>query len=156
MAMADLRFVTYCGLYCGLCTQCNRTPKQAAALRDTMHKDGWDFWGKEIPKFGDFWEFLQGLVDGEAKASCRAGCGAPFCGIRKCAQKKGVEVCPFCDEYPCSRIDGLAKGYINMIGDAQRLKEIGLDKWIEEQEERRATGFAYSDIRCDGYEVPRE
>ena len=34
------------------------------------------------------------------------------------------------------------------------MTEIGLDRWIEEHEARRATGFAYVDIRCDPYEVP--
>jgi len=75
--MPDLRHVTYCGLYCGLCAQCNR-------------------------------------------------------------------------------IQGLAKGYVNLVADGARMKEIGLARWIEEQEARRATGFSYVDIRCHPYEVPNE
>jgi len=79
--MADLRQVTYCGLYCGLCAQCNRIPKRAAALRESMQKEGWDRWGKEIPRFVEFWEFLNWLVKSEARCSCRGGdCGPPFCG----------------------------------------------------------------------------
>ena len=41
-----------------------------------------------------------------------------------------------------------------MLADANRMKEIGIDAWIQEQEERRETGFAYVDIRCQPYEVP--
>lgn len=153
--MVDLKQVTYCGLYCGLCSQCNRVPKQAEALRQTMRKDGWEHWGGHVPGFEAFWGFLGGLVDGEANCGCRGGkCGPSFCSIRKCAQEKGVEVCPFCDQWPCHRIEGLAKGYINLYGDGKRMVEIGLERWIEEQEARRATGFAYVDIRCQPYEVP--
>ncbi len=153
--MANLELVTYCGLYCGLCTTRNRIPKQAEALRESMRKEGWDFWGKELEGFPQFWTFLNGLVENEANCSCRAGkCGAPFCSIRKCAPEKGVEACPFCDEYPCYRILGLAEGYVTMLADGKRMKEKGLEAWIEEQEERRKTGFAYTDIRNHPYTVP--
>ena len=83
-------------------------------------------------------------------------CGPQFCGIRKCARAKGLDACPFCDEYPCHRIHGLAKGYVNLIADGKRMREIGLDRWIEEQEARKATGFAYVDIRCHPYDVADE
>ena len=153
--MADLAQVTYCGLYCGLCAQRNRIPPRAGALRETMRKEGWDQWGTGVPGFNEFWSFLNGLADGEARCSCRGGtCGAPFCTIRKCVQEKGVEVCPFCDEYPCDRVLGIAKGYVSMLADAERMKAIGMDEWIAEQEERRKTGFAYADIRCHPYTVP--
>lgn len=152
--MADLRQVTYCGLYCGLCAQSNRIPKQAAALRESMHKESWDLWGKEISRFEEFWQFLNWLVESEARCSCREGkCGPPFCGIRKCARDRGIDVCPFCKEYPCERILGIAKGYVTLFADGKRMKEIGLGQWIEEQEARKATGFSYVDIRCLPYEI---
>jgi hypothetical protein len=150
-----LEQVTYCGLYCGLCTTRNRTPKQAAALRDTMKKDGWDFWGAEQPNFKEFWVFINRLAEMEAERSCRSGkCGSPFCGIRKCVQQKNIDACPFCDEYPCHRILGLAEGYVNILADGKRMKEKGIEVWINEQEERRKTGFAYADIRNWPYTVP--
>jgi hypothetical protein len=153
--MDKMEQVTYCGLYCGLCTQRNRIPRQADELRETMHKEGWDFWGTEQSGFKEFWEFLNKLAKMEENCSCRLNkCGPPFCGIRNCAQSKAVEVCVFCEDYPCYRIEGLCKGYVNLLGDAKRIKEKGLEKWIEEQEERRKTGFAYTDIRNHPYEVP--
>lgn len=152
--MPDLRQVTYCGLYCGLCSQCNRIPARSRDLRDIMRREGWHRWGNTIPGFEPFWEFLEGLAEGGAGCSCREGkCGPPFCGIRKCAAAKGVEVCPFCAEYPCRRIEGIAKGYVTMLADGERMKRIGLDAWIEEQEARKATGFAYCDIRCEPYDI---
>ena len=153
--MADMKQVTYCGLYCGLCSTCNRTPKMARDLRDTLRKEAIEAWGPSMPDFEEFWRFLERLAASASRCSCREGtCGPPFCTIRKCAPEKGVDVCPFCDEYPCERILGLAKGYVTMLADGKRMKEVGLDTWIEEQERRRSTGFAYVDIRCEPYVVP--
>ena len=42
-------------------------------------------------------------------------------------------MCADCDEFPCHRIEGLAKGYINLIPDMDRMKKIGFDAWFEEQ-----------------------
>ena len=153
--MVDLDQVTYCGLYCGLCSQRNRIPKRAVALREAMEKEGWHQWGTAFPGFEGFWSFLGDLATSEERSSCRAEtCGPPFCGIRKCAKDKGVEVCPFCEAYPCDRILGIAKGYVTLLADAERMRAIGLESWIAEQEERRKTGFAYCDIRCQPYEIP--
>lgn len=155
--MPDLKNVSFCGLYCGLCSSCNRLPRQSGELRESMRKDGWEHWGHNVPGFPEFWSFLSHLADSEDAPRCRDGkCGAPFCGIRKCAQAKGVDVCPSCGDYPCHRIDGLAKGYGVMPSDAKRMKEIGLEAWIAEQEERRKTGFCYVDIRCHPYTVPED
>jgi hypothetical protein len=151
----DLTQVTYCGLYCGLCAQRNRIPERARALREAMEKEGWHKWGQSMPQFTEFWAFLGSLIARAEGCSCRQNnCGAPFCGVRKCAQEKGIEVCAFCAEYPCHRIDGLAQGYVMMLADAKRMKEIGLDAWIQEQEERKKTGFNYVDTRCHSYTVP--
>ena len=153
--MPDLTQVTYCGLYCGLCAQRNRIPQRARDLRESMQKEAWDRWASGSPGFNEFWSFLGDLAGSEPRCSCRGGaCGPPFCGIRKCAPAKGVEVCPFCAEYPCDRILGLAKGYVSLLADGQRMREIGIEAWIAEQEERRKTGFAYVDIRCHPYEIP--
>lgn len=156
--MDKLKLVTYCGLYCGLCTAHNRIPRQAKALRETMVKGGYEYWAPEaMPGFTGFWKFLSDLCDPEKICpGCRQGGGPPFCGIRKCAQKRNVDTCPLCDEFPCHRIDEIARGYITLIPDGKRLKEKDIDDWIKEQEERTRTGFAYADIRCQPYSIPEE
>ena len=58
--------------------------------------------------------------------------------------------------YPCHRITALAKGYPTLIADGERMKRIGIDAWIEEQEKRVKTGFVYADIRCYPYNVPED
>lgn len=155
--MADLRLVTCCGLYCELCAQRGRIPRRAAALKDSMAKEGYEHWARQIPGFNEFWAFLEGLCDpNQACPGCQQGGGPPFCGIRKCAQRREVELCPLCAEYPCERFEGIAKGYPTLLADSKRMAEIGVEKWIAEQEERARTGFAYADIRCHPYDIPAE
>ena len=155
--VTDLKLVTYCGLYCGLCAQRTRVPRQARALRDTMRTEGYEDWAREIPGFDEFWRFLASLCHpDEACPGCRQGAGPPFCGIRKCALGRGIDVCVQCREYPCRRIAELAQGYPTLLADGERMVTIGISAWIEEQEERRKTGFAYADIRCYPYQVPEE
>lgn len=155
--MEDLRLITYCGLYCGLCAQRGRISHQASTLRASMANEGYEFWGQELTGFNEFWEFLTDLCDPDkACPGCRQGGGPPFCGIRKCARQRGVEICAFCEEYPCERVLALAKGYPTLIADGQRMREIGIEAWIQEQEKRAETGFAYVDIRCYPYSVPEE
>ena len=150
-----LRLVTYCGLHCNLCSQRGRVPKQASALLETMRKEGWEYWGDSVPGFKDFWKFLDGMSTSEKTCpGCRQGGGPPFCGIRKCARGKALDLCIECKEWPCDRIKGLAAGYVSLIPDSERLKRIGVDKWLEEQEARAKTGFCYCDIRCHPYTVP--
>lgn len=116
-----------------------------------MRKEGYENWGSELPHFVEFWSFLNDMADSEARCSCREGkCEPPFCGIRKCAQEKSINVCPFCEEYPCQKI----MGYGTMLADAQRMKTIGFNAWTQEQEERKDTGFCYADVRIYPYEVP--
>jgi hypothetical protein len=80
---------------------------------------------------------------------CRGGCGNPDCSIRECAQDRNITLCSACEDYPCDHISELAKRYPNLISDGKRQQEIGLDKWIQVQEERYTTGFCYYDIRYE-------
>ncbi len=58
MGEEKLKLVTYCGLYCGLCSARGRIPRQAGTLKETMTKEGYDQWGKDyLPGFEGFWEF---------------------------------------------------------------------------------------------------
>lgn len=147
--MGNVRDMTYCGLYCKLCATKSRIPQTATALRDTLAGDGWEDYGEYIvPDFMQFWATLNRLADFDKTCpDCRGGCGDPGCNIRKCATDREVELCPFCEQYPCKHISELAQRYPNLIGDGERLKKIGVEAWIEEQEERCRTGFCYCDIR---------
>lgn len=145
----DMKYMTYCGLYCGLCSSRNRIPKQAQALQDSMVRDGYDQWGEDyLPNFKAFWMFLNERCDPDKCCpGCRQGGGYPGCEVRKCAQQRNVDICVHCDDYPCKHVSEFGKIYPTLIADGQRLKEIGMERWIQEQKKRAETGFVYSDIR---------
>lgn len=158
--MERTHFVAYCGLYCNLCDHRTRIPEQAAALRESMRKADYEDFGPGIAGFDEFWRFLGDLTQPGDDKRCRTGkCGSPFCAIRKCAQEKGVDLCPYCDQYPCQHIETLAGLEPTLIQDGRRMQDIGLDAWIEEQGQRGKAGYCYGDTRCPGGrvpEVPRE
>ena len=143
----QLEFVTYCGLYCELCAERARIPQQAAALQRSMTEEGWPFFGPAVPGFAEFWKFLEGLhADGGCRG-CRAGAGPPDCQIRSCALERRLKLCGQCSDFPCQRFEGLAAIYPTLIADNRRLQVVGLEQWLEEQQERARRGFVYADIR---------
>lgn len=123
--MSDLTYVTYCGLYCKLCDTYSRIPQQASALRKTLLKGGFEYFGSYVMDgFKEFWAGLEqlGKVDSSFNG-CRGGCGDPGCNIRKCAQEHNVELYSSCNDYPCNYFDVLAKRYPNLIADGN------VNKW---------------------------
>jgi hypothetical protein len=155
--MEHIGEVTYCGIYCPNCGVNCRLPKQASTLLNTMKAGDWGDFGHGIEGFTPFWRFLNGLADVNTPKSCRNGtCGAPNCSIKACAKKKDVEVCPLCAEYPCDKIKLFAKSEPTLLFDGERMKEIGLEKWIDEQEDRRRRGFSYDDVRCGKAIIPQD
>ncbi len=132
----QIRYVTYYGLYCGLCAQRNRIPQQASQLQKSLREEGFDDFYQYVPEmketFPPFWQFLQELA--KFDCTCRTGRGGtPDCKIRQCAEQKNVTVCPQCKEYPCAFIQSLAEHYPTLIQDGKRLQKIGLEKWVKEQ-----------------------
>jgi hypothetical protein len=143
----QLEFVTYCGLWCELCAERGRIPKRAAALQEAMAEEGWPHWGPTVPGFSEFWEFLGGLCADGGCRGCRAGGGFPECQIRICAREGGLELCSQCADFPCDHIEALGARYPTLIADNRRLQAVGLEQWLEEQEERARRGVCYADIR---------
>jgi len=149
----NLDEVTYCGLYCGLCASRRRIPQKAAALRETLRKEGYDRGYFDLPGlaeiFAPFWEGLNYLADTPC-TGCRAGGGYPTCAVRACAGEREVTACPLCIDCPCQRVEML-RNYPAYQADAHRMQQVGLEQWIAEREARAATGFAYADIRFPGW-----
>lgn len=144
------QLVTYCGLYCGLCDKHTTIPRHAAALIESMKKG-------EQKAPDEVWNALKEMAEPPSDMCCRSGkCGAPWCAVRKCVKEKGLTVCPECDEYPCERIKLFGESEPLLLADGKRIIKYGLDKWIEEQEERRADGFCYASVRCYPYHYPDE
>ena len=148
----DLKYVTYCGLYCRHC-DVYRTDvaRHAAALHAALQRQASEPTkpGVTLPSE----EFLavlseMGAQNREGKCrGCRGGCGDPDCGIRRCARAKHVDLCSSCGDFPCEKFQGLARTYPNVIGDGTRQKAVGVEKWIGEQEQRYRAGFSFGDLR---------
>lgn len=145
----NLQETTFCGLYCGLCASRRRIPQQAAKLRETLHREGYDRGYFDVPglaeSFDAFWKGLNCLADSPCPG-CRGGGGNPGCAVRACAQERGVTTCPLCADYPCQRLE-ILHHYPLLLADGRRLQKVGLEQWIAEQEARAATSFAYADVR---------
>ena len=153
--MDKRKYLTYCGLYCELCDARNKTPQKARELRLSLIEGEFEEWGPGISEYKDFWKLLNRFADTPEDMCCKnKSCGHPNCRIRKCAEEKGLECCAFCEDYPCEMIINFGKSEPLLIHDGMRIKEIGIEAWIEEQEKRKEKGFNYSDIRTGKPEIP--
>jgi hypothetical protein len=83
----------------------------------------------------------------EGKSRC-PGCAGkgfsekhPSCGVLSCSQRKRVEYCYQCDEYPCQKYDGadLFDSFIthkNQFHDLDKAKRIGIEAYESEMNEK--------------------
>lgn len=124
MALDD---VAMCGLYCGLCASRRRIPGQAAALRESLRAEGYDWWYKDVPglaeAFPAFWGGLERLAKTPCPG-CRAEGGNPGCQIRPCVRERRLMGCPLCDEFPCAKLDVVC-AYPTLETDGRRMREGG-------------------------------
>lgn len=59
----------------------------------------------------------------------------PACGVLSCCQRRGIEYCYLCGEYPCKKYEGaeLTDSFIthkNQLKDFHRAKSIGMEAYI--------------------------
>ena len=76
---------------------------------------------------------------------------SPDCKYIKCAQSKEIDACPLCSEYPCEDIMKFETDehvhHKTVLPNGRRIKETGLEAWLEEQKERwscKECGRAYT------------
>ena len=135
--------VAYCGIYCGDCFA--HKGKIADLARDLRKELRQAKFAKtaEILSANSFFEVfknyqqcydvLGALVKFRCRKACRGGGGPPFCKMRICCQRKGVEGCWQCDEFEtCENLDFLKP----LHGDANLknlriLKKTGVDNFIK-------------------------
>jgi hypothetical protein len=67
------------------------------------------------------------------------------CKMMLCAKKKGVQYCFGCTDFPCSLLNAFASDgaphHKKTVEHLKRMKEIGLDAWIAEQEKNGKCEF---------------
>ncbi len=103
--------IAFCGLDCALCRQKFANIREKIAdLNESLETVNIEEVVKMIPfmqgkykKYKKFTEFFSNICPG-----CRNKGGNPFCGIRKCASKKGYHTCAECDSL-CGKFDALFK-----------------------------------------------
>ena len=139
------KYACYCGLYCENCAVKAKVVPASKTLYEEMKKAGFEGIIHMIPGGDGFWSFLKGMVDSGVCISCQDGSGNPGCAVRICAKEKGVEMCAFCDCYPCEKFVALFEGYPVLKHDNALLRDEGMDAWSKLQDERRARGFTYTD-----------
>lgn len=141
----DREYACYCGLYCENCAVKSKVEPAAKVLYDEMAKLGFEGIMPFFPDGEKFWTFLKGISTEGVCISCRGGSGNPGCEVRLCAKEKNIEMCAFCESYPCAHFADFFEGYPILKHDNAILREKGWAPWGELQDARRAKdfGFAY-------------
>jgi len=65
---------------------------------------------------------------------------SPECKMMLCARERGLQYCFQCEDFPCANVDEFSSDGIShherTIENSKRMKEIGIDAWIEEQKRK--------------------
>jgi hypothetical protein len=139
----DDSLIAYCGLYCGDCHGFSgKIPDLPRDLRKELRASRYDkfaefistfSFGKDFRNYEECYKVLGVMVKFRCREDCRDGGGSPFCKIRKCAQKKGIEGCWLCEMFEsCKKLDFL----IPVHGDAhiknlRAIKRKGKDVFLQ-------------------------
>ena len=84
-------------------------------------------------------------TDGKSRCPGCAGTGFsavhPSCGVLSCCQRKDIDYCFLCEEYPCKKYEGanLSDSFIthkNQFHDMEKAKQIGMDAYEIELNEK--------------------
>jgi len=125
MGEKEYVYDTYCGLYCGACP---------VLMANEREDEEW------IAVTAEQWKCKP--EDLHCRG-CKTEVTAAFCtncGMRVCAREKGLEFCSECTDYPCEMVTTFrndnASHHSVIINNLERIKEIGGEKWLEEQKER--------------------
>jgi len=119
--MFNQETVAPCGLYCGVC----------GVYRATINNDE-ELRGKFAKAYGVSPADLvcHGCRSDTVFMYCRV------CGIKACTTEKGIEGCHMCDAFPCDKVEAfpVAEGKKNILRAVPRWRELGTEKWVEEEE----------------------
>jgi len=123
--MSDKDLAGYCGMYCGSCPMYR-------ASHDKDEKAAFELSFK-----------TRCTVEQIKCEGCRTSDRFTLskgCVFRKCAKGRGLESCSFCQDFPCESLTVFYKEDMRQQGEAEknarRIKEIGIDKWLDEAEAR--------------------
>ncbi len=141
--MADnAGLVTYCGMCCGDCpAHASKVADMARDLRKELRAAKFQRHAESlaaVPLFapfkhyGECYEVLGAMAKFGCAKACRGGGGPPFCNMRKCCQRKGIEGCWQCDEFEtCEKLDFLKPAHGEAhLKNLRTLKRKGVDAFL--------------------------
>ncbi len=121
--MTELKYDTYCGLYCGAC------PCYIASNEGTL---------EELSK--KFNRPVEELECYGCKITQTPLTGDDRCGILNCAVDRNLESCHECEDYPCDRLKNFqgdqAPHHSAIFKLFDQRKKLGVDAWFAEQKKR--------------------
>jgi hypothetical protein len=134
-----------CGVYCGQCPNGNgRVSMMAQELKRLVDTTRYE-WLREYEKsfsFDDFRKGLEWFSDSQCPM-CLQGGGQPSCENRKCAPSKNLKSCLQCNDYMTCKNTVYQRGTYPFVADNyRRVKEVGLEKHLEEEQERSKAGVS--------------
>ena len=134
-----LDFLAPCGLSCRKCLGYTKGEIPGHSIELQKLLGNFDVYAERfsvfLPKFKNYPSFKRMLAY-LAKPDCdgcrQGACKYPNCGVVECYEKKGVDFCFQCDEFPCDKTNfdpHLKQRWIKMNN---RMKEIGVESYYEE------------------------
>lgn len=135
--------IGYCGVCCSHCGMQTRIPKMAEELNRFVAAYRYSEWIAYVTRDFEYGNFIRGLewfVNSTCKG-CSQGGGMPNCDARNCCKEKGLKNCYFCDDsLNCQKLT-YQKGTYNIEDNYKRIKQIGYEEWLKEQEKKMTEGF---------------
>ncbi len=112
-----------CGLYCGVCGILIAHRDNNLKFKEKLGA----FYGMSADEIR-----CKGCLSGEPFLFCRT------CPIKTCARDRGYLGCHECSDFPCDHVNGfpLPVGKKVILRAVPRWREIGTEKWVEEEEQR--------------------
>jgi hypothetical protein len=123
LLMLNRETLSPCGLYCGVCGIYLATLNNDEGLRAKLAR-----------AYGMPPEDLvcRGCRSDTVISFCRV------CGIKECADGKGIEGCAQCDAFPCDKVEAfpVAEGKAHILTAVPRWRELGTEEWVAGEERR--------------------
>lgn len=135
--------ISFCGLFCESCHGYNgKIPDLARDLRKELRDNRYDLFakfistysfGKDFRGYDERYKVLGVMVKFRCRRGCKGGGGSPFCKLRKCCQKKGIDGCWECDDFEtCNELKFLENVHGNAhIKNLRKIKKNGKKEFIE-------------------------
>jgi len=161
--------IAYCGLYCGDCFGYKgKIADLARDLRRELRQAKFDRIAESLSTVSFFeayksypqcYEVLGAMVKFRCKRTCKNGGGPPFCKMRECCQKKGIEGCWQCDDFEtCDNLDFLKPAHGDAhIKNLRILEKAGVESFLKGKrywvlytsiEASRSKGFEKALVEC--------